>query len=225
MRSPVNEPPPPGLASDSVPRLKDELRRKAVTGREGAAPDVRAAWSRAVRERVLRLEAWRGARVVALFAAIRGEVDVLPLVAEALLRGKRAVFPRANRADRTLTFHGVASASDLVPGAFGVPEPPADPSRRVGIDEIDLLFVPGVAFDARGRRLGFGGGFYDRLIASRPGRARPGDTPRPLAVGLAFECQLLAEVPAEPSDERVDVLVTEVRTAWCDEHMNASTIL
>jgi len=189
--------------------------------REATPAGVRALQNTSVRERILALRCWRDARTVGLFAAIRGEVDLLPLVELALSIGKRAVFPRADRSGGTLTFHAVASAGDLLSGAFGVPEPPADPARFTPLHEIDLLLVPGVAFDARGGRLGFGGGFYDRLLSSVP----PSAGSRPLAVGLAFECQVVPKVPTEPSDRRVDALVTEARSLWCDRYGNRDRVL
>ncbi len=211
MRSSADEPLPPGAEGDSIQRLKAGLRREAIALREGTPADVRAAWSAALRERISTLRCWRDARTVGLFAAIRGEVDLLPLVGTALAAGKRAVFPRADRAGGTLAFFEVTSAGDLVPGAFGVPEPPADPAQAVAAGDIELLFVPGVVFDARGGRLGFGGGFYDRLL----GTAGPGAAAGVLAIGTGFERQVIPEVPMAPSDRRVDALVTETRSLWC----------
>jgi len=221
MRSPADEPLPQGAKHDLIDRLKDSLRREAIALREGMPPDVRAAWSEALRERITTLRCWKDARTVGLFAAIRGEVDLLPLVQTAVARGKRAVFPRVDRAGRTLVFFGVHSAGDLVPGAFGVPEPPADPARTVAAADIDLLLVPGVAFDARGGRLGFGGGFYDRLLGAA-GRAADAGV---LALGAVFERQILPEVPMAPSDRRVDALVTESRSLWCDGRDSRDRIL
>jgi 5-formyltetrahydrofolate cyclo-ligase len=212
MRSPADVPRASGADGDSIRRLKESLRRKAIALREGTPAPLRAAWSAAARERIAALRCWRDARTVGLFAAIRGEVDLLPIVADALSRGKRVAFPRADRAAGTLAFHAVDSAGDLRPGAFGVPEPQPDPASRVACADIDLLFVPGVAFDASGRRLGFGGGYYDRLLASM----RPEAAAATLALGLTFECQVFPEVPVEPSDQRVNALVTETRSLWCD---------
>ena len=221
MRSPEDEPLPPGAESSSIRRLKDSLRREVIALRESTSAGLRADWSAAARARIATLQCWSEARTVALFAAIRGEVDLVPLVPEALARGKRVVFPRTDRAGRTLAFHAVASAGDLLPGTFDVPEPPADPGSRVALSGIDLLLVPGVAFDTRGCRLGFGGGFYDRLLGSAPGVGEA----RPLAAGVAFECQVLEEVPTEPTDRRVDALVTQARSIWCDENGNRDRIL
>ena len=222
MRSPVDEPIPPVAESDAIRHLKDSLRRRMTALREGTPAGRREGWSAAARVRIAALRCWREARTVALFAAIRGEVDLLPLVTDAIAEGRRVVFPRADRATRTLAFHAVASPGDLAPGAFGVPEPPGDPGSLVASSGVDLLLVPGVVFDARGGRLGFGGGFYDRLLASLS-PAPPG--PRLFAVGVAFECQVVAEVPMESTDRRVDALVTEAQSVLCGERGRLDRIL
>jgi 5-formyltetrahydrofolate cyclo-ligase len=119
MRSPVDEPIPPGAESDAIRHLKASLRRRMIALREGTSAAQRDGWSAAARARIAALRCWRESRTVALFAAIRGEVDLLPLVTDAITEGRRVVFPRADRAARTLTFHTVASPGDLAPGAFG----------------------------------------------------------------------------------------------------------
>jgi 5-formyltetrahydrofolate cyclo-ligase len=95
--------------------------------------------------------------------------------------------------------------SELVPGTFGILEPTAElrelPPRQVLPSQIDLALVPGVVFDRQGNRLGYGRGFYDRLLRQLPREV--------LRVGLAFECQVVEELPVEPHDERMDWLVTE----------------
>ncbi len=98
----------------------------------------------------------------------------------------------------------IRSLDDLVPGYRGIREP----VRRVPGPVIDLAFVPGVAFDARGRRLGYGGGFYDRFLAA----IAPGAP----AVGYCFDAQVVEEVPAEAHDRRVEAIVTEQRVIRCE---------
>jgi 5-formyltetrahydrofolate cyclo-ligase len=195
MRAPHHSSRRAGSAADALGRSKVALRRRAIAIRDGLPPEQRRAMSAAIRERLQGLACWKEARAVGLYAAIRGEVDTLPLIEAARAAEKRVAFPRARRSEGTLAFYEVACAADLSLGAFGVPEPAEDDSRRLPI-------VPGVAFDRRGWRLGFGGGFYDRLL---------GACRRP-SVGLAYACQIHDALPAEDHDRGVDIVVTE--TGW-----------
>ena len=126
------------------------------------------------------------------------------IAAACLVQGKLTAYPRLTSSERALAY-AVCAPSDLIPGLLGTREPPrlapsADPSR------LDLVLVPGVAFDLQCRRLGRGRGHYDATLAQLSGRA--------VRVGLAFELQLVAEVPFEPHDAPVDAVVTEARVVF-----------
>jgi 5-formyltetrahydrofolate cyclo-ligase len=121
---------------------------------------------------------------------------------------------------RRLAFYPVpADPSQLRPGPFRIPEPPKEGVPPVPLEAIDVLLLPGVAFDPAGHRLGYGAGYYDRYLAPLKTEeagdalrlpASPETTKRrPLLVGLAFSVQVLPALPAEPHDVRVDVLATE----------------
>ncbi len=141
------------------------------------------------------LPAWRSARVVAGFVAVRGEIAITELLADAHTRGVTIVLPRVFGTD--LAFHRW-SGEPLIPGAYGIPEPhPSLP--RVDPARFDVLLVPGVAFTPLGARLGQGGGYYDRVLAR----------PRGLAVGVAWSFQVVDTVPTDPWDQPVDALLTE----------------
>jgi len=152
-------------------------------------------------------EVARRAGCVAGFAAVRAEIDPAAALDEVRRRGGRVAYPRVADAERPrLRFH-VAESAELRAGRFGIPEPPAS-NEEVGLGQIDLLIVPGVAFDAEGRRLGFGGGYYDELLGTRPsGAAAAG----PVVVGLAYDFQIVDACPAEPHDQMIDGVVTEAR--------------
>jgi len=176
-----------------------------LAGRAGVPPDVRAAASQAIAERLESLPAWRVARTVALYAAMGAEVETADLARRAVSAGKRVVWPRVATSGPTsgpaMEFAECAEA-DLVPGPARSLEPPAI-APAVAERDVDLVCVPGVAFDARGGRLGRGRGQYDATLALLPRRA--------FRVGLAFESQVVPAVPSEPHDERLDALVTETR--------------
>ena len=149
----------------------------------------------------------RRAGCVAGFAAVRSEIDPAATLDEVRRRGGRVAYPRVADDQRPrLRFH-LAESADLQAGRFGIPEPPAD-NQEVALGQIDLVIVPGVAFDAEGRRLGLGGGYYDELLGTRPSGE---GSARPLVLGLAYDFQVVDACPAEPHDQMIDGVVTEAR--------------
>jgi 5-formyltetrahydrofolate cyclo-ligase len=144
------------------------------------------------------------ARVVLLTLPFGSEWDTRLLLSKALAQGKTVAVPRVNQERRMLEIHAVCdAASEIAPGYRGIPEPRAD-CPPVAVATIDWVLVPGVAFDAEGRRVGYGGGYYDRLLPLlERGAAR---------VAGAFELQVVEHVPAAPHDTPVDAIVTERRT-------------
>lgn len=181
---------------------KREARRRALAARDALTPAERERRAAAVRARALEIPELAAAGTVMLFASFRTELDTLPLARRLLEAGKRLCLPRV-LAPRVMAAFQVADVdADLAPGKWGIPEPRAD-SPEVPPGEIDLVFVPGSAFDAEGRRCGWGGGFYDTYLP----RTRPG-TPW---VALAFEAQLVSRIECEEHDLPVTAIVTEDR--------------
>ena len=187
---------------------KHALRRE--TGRERASlPEpLRSARGAQACVRLLDLPelAHLEGRTVAGYVALagKGELDPAPALAAMASRGARVAYPRI--ASTALTFHQV-DRDALVPGRFGLLEPPAD-APALPLESLDLVVVPGVAFDTAGGRLGFGGGFYDRTFGDL---ARAGTRRAPL-IALCFDLQVVARCPVGPNDVRVDLVVTESRT-------------
>ena len=146
-------------------------------------------------------EPWNAANSVLCFAPLADEPDLWPLVAEALAAGKLVALPRyVSRARGYAACQVQDLSGELTIGKFRVREPlPSCP--EVALDRLELVLVPGVVFDLRGRRLGRGRGFYDRLLAEVRGAK----------CGVAFEEQVVAEVPAAEHDVRMDILLTPRR--------------
>lgn len=147
-----------------------------------------------------------GPRSVGLFASLDDEIDTRPLFATLREAGVLCVLPRCD--GDALVFHAVSSWSELQPGRYGVLEPVAGPAYPFSPQ--DLVFVPGLAFDQRGGRLGRGRGFYDRCF---PGPSGSG----PQLVGLGYEAQRVDEVPMEAHDRRLDALASEVGVRTCGQ--------
>lgn len=173
-----------------------------IAVRDAFPAEAKAAADRAICARLFALPEWQAAHTVFLYVSFRSEVDTHVLLAAALESGRRVLVPRVVRPVREIEACEVHSLQDLAPGTWGILEP-AHPRRVAHPQEVDLVVVPGLAFDAQGGRIGYGGGFYDRYLK----RVRP-DCVR---VGLAYEVQLVPKVPCGPKDARVHLVVTEAR--------------
>ncbi len=189
-------------ASDCRER-KAALRAQAAAARDALPLDRRRSADTRIRERLLSLDAWQRAQTVFLYVSFRSEVDTHDLLAEALAAGKRVLAPRVVRERGMIEACRIESAADLQPGRWGILEPPADPERVADPLSIDLVAVPGLAFDLRGGRVGYGAGYYDRYLA--------GTRPDCVRAALAYEVQVVPEVPCGPGDERMHLILTEER--------------
>jgi len=140
--------------------------------------------------------------VVGLYAAKGSEVETAGIDAAARARGLRVAYPRVAEGDRVLDFCEVL-LEELVVGRFGLREPPPG-APVIGVEDIAMFVVPGLAFDRRGGRLGWGHGHYDATLARGRAEAR--------RVGVAFECQIVELIESEPHDAPMHLIVTEVAT-------------
>ena len=193
----------PVIASATI-AAKRSLRETVVRNRDCISPTQRTIDSAGCVGRLLDLPAFANAKTVLSYMSFGSELDTHAILVESLARGKVVALPRmvnepASESMATLALHQVFGESDLLAGQWGIREP--QPScANVPLDAVDLMLVPGVAFDRCGHRLGYGKGYYDRLLAKR--------RPDALLVALAFDCQLVDEVPVTHHDVAVDVLIT-----------------
>lgn len=193
----------PGARPD--PReAKRVLRERILSARDVLPPDTRARFVEAIVATLAAREDFRLARTVMLSLAFRSEWETRALFARAWSLGKTVVAPRVDRQRRMLALCAVGDLErDVGRGYFGIDEP-LPHCEKVDPSAIDWVLVPGVAFDLAGHRIGYGGGYYDRLLpALRPDARR---------VAGAFELQIVERIPAAPHDVQVDAIVTEART-------------
>jgi len=173
--------------------LRDRLLKQRLSLREQEcsrlSQHVQASLSAAVE--------FKQAECVALYSPIRNEVHTLSLFEAALEAEKQVCYPRMQ--GDLLEFFRVVSPDDLVPGRWGVMEPSR--AKEVPLEDVGLMVIPGVGFDLQGHRLGYGRGYYDRLLEDA--------TRRPLLCGLAYEQQVVERLPRDPHDVQLDLLVTE----------------
>jgi 5-formyltetrahydrofolate cyclo-ligase len=183
---------------------KEEIRRKMRSTLRGLAPEKHAEASLEICRLAAALPAFREAKIVALFAPLPSEPDIHPLIEEAWAQSKRVAFPLMLQDGDSprLEWHEVTAWDEIiVAGPFGIREP--DPVRcpRIESESIQCAFVPGLAFDASGNRLGRGGGYYDSAIAAATGKIA--------WIGLMFACQEIPKVPRESHDQRLPEILTE----------------
>ncbi|MCB9616271.1 MAG: 5-formyltetrahydrofolate cyclo-ligase [Sandaracinus sp.] len=183
-------------------RMKEELRRRMRAVRKGLPREARAERSRKIGERLLEVPELASAKVVAAFVAIHGEVNLAPAVQRLRERGVAIALPRVDLEEQAIVLHAHEPGDVLDESGFGVPEPSPD-APRVDLASVDVVLVPGLAFDPNGFRIGYGKGYYDQLLPTLPNAFR-------LAVGYDF--QLVVEVPSLPHDVPVQAIVTDTRT-------------
>jgi 5-formyltetrahydrofolate cyclo-ligase len=187
-----------------TPTLQDEkrrLREQVIAHRARLTPAERDDASRRIADRVAALDAFAAARTVALYAPIGAEVDTAEIARRAHADRKALAWPRLPSGRLALEF-AACDPDRLVAGPHRTREPPPG-APALPPEGIDLVLVPGVAFDAAGQRLGRGRGHYDATLAAMPRRTA--------RVGLCFEVQLVSRLPSEPHDARLDAIVTELR--------------
>ena len=180
------------------------LRRKQLE--ETACLDL----SLRIQQRLLAAECFSRAEILALYSPINNEVRTEQLLAVARSQGKQVCYPRV--IGDSLQFVVIRSLTELQTGAFGVAEPTGD--CLLESRQIDLLVVPGVAFDRDGFRLGYGKGFYDREL-SRMTRST-------VSVGLCYDFQLCDSLPVEEHDQQLDYVATETQLIPCHKDVAGS---
>lgn len=183
---------------------KAPLRSAARAARNALEAAWRTGSSAAIARRILDLPELPAASVVTAYVSIGSEVETRGLL-RSLIELKGAVaLPRLDAETGLLEHYFVEDPElgGLVPGPYGIFEPPARAGlRKLGAERVELALMPGLAFDRTGGRLGMGAGHYDRFLA----RSRPA-----LLCGLAFSCQLMERIPMEAHDVRVDAIATEL---------------
>ena len=185
---------------------KAALRKEILARRDSIPVVVRKLKDRAIAELLFSLSEIQQSRTVFFFASFKSEVDTFSMIRRSLEEGKQVALPRVEGAD--LGLYLIKSLDELAPGYMQIPEPTVlTDDRKVSIHDVDAAIVPGVAFDRSGNRIGYGGGFYDRLLAGL-------EKPVPV-VAPAFEEQVIDSVPADPHDKKVSIIVTDRQEIRC----------
>jgi len=183
---------------------RNEVRQHILRCRMLMPPDRVKEKSKIIMEKIMTSDAYRKARSLMVYVDFRNEVGTESLISRALEEGKRVSVPITGIKEKKLTPSELLEyPGDLEPGAWGILEPRKSCVRPVDPMDLDMVIVPGVAFDSGGNRLGYGGGFYDRFL--------PGTRPGTVYLAPAFEVQMVENVFPGPLDVPVHIIVTEER--------------
>jgi len=177
--------------------LKAELRKYYIAKREQLSPAKRREKSRHISQRVLNQSVFTDARTVGFYCAFGSEVETREMMKTALSRGKKIFLPTINPKYKTMTFSAHDGELDsLACNFYGILEPQGPPQDS---NCLDLIIVPGLAFDKYGRRLGYGAGYYDRFLKKVDAKS----------IGIVFSEQLHTSLPVNKYDVPVDIVITD----------------
>lgn len=180
---------------------KDDLRKSFLKKRDELDYDTRIQNDKIILRNLIGLKEYRDANAIMCFVSFRSEVDTHDLIEESLRRGKRVIVPVVKREDNTLILCEIKSFLELKKGYMGILEPEIKESNIVEPNAIDLCFVPGAVFDDFGFRIGYGGGYYDRLIPQMREDA--------VKIGICYDIQRVEKLSPDEYDQKVDIIVTE----------------
>lgn len=184
-----------------IKKEKDAIRKENSQARDLIDLEEKAQMDKKICETATGLVSFRHADIILLYAPIKSEIDVIPIFEAAKQRGKRVAFPKCNTENRTIKFYFVDSLDELEPCAYGIREPKDtaplyDPSTTQGVA---VCFVPGLAFDSYGYRLGYGKGYYDKFMYEFLG----------CTIGVTYSQFILPSLPRGRYDKRCDIMLTE----------------
>lgn len=179
---------------------KKSLRSELLARRRALDHPLWQDASTAAQLRLITMEAFQRAACIALYSPVQQEIDTGLLFSKARADAKRVLYPLV--CGITLEFIEVIESGQCTPGAFGIPEP-CQTGKDQSLEEVDLIVVPGVAFDLQGHRIGFGKGYYDRCLDQL--------SQHTTVVGLCHDFQLVDRIPAEGHDIRMQYIVTDKR--------------
>jgi len=194
----------------SIQTRKQALRQSIIAAREKLPAAERLLLSRTIVRAICNLAGYRQAQTVLGYLNFGAELAADLWVRQALEDGKRVLLPRVNRASKYLDIYKVQDLQqDVAPGSWGIREPVIERCiKEDALGTVDLILLPGVAFTREGARLGYGGGYYDKLLEQMPHR--------PTLIAGAYALQIVQEIPQEKTDRNVGWLVTEKETIRCN---------
>ncbi len=180
--------------------FKAALRKKLLSKRISQSAKTKLKKDKKITSLILRDPLYQKSRNILFYMPIKGEPDTGALIKNALKSKKSVYLPKVDKSKKWLHIHKINSLNELCRGAYKIMEP-HHAAPKINPKKIDLAFVPGIAFDKKGSRIGFGRGYYDRLLKRVKCKK----------IALAYEFQMVKNIPVEPHDVFVDGIITEKR--------------
>jgi len=186
-----------------IVELKKELRKKMMVIRDSIDENIRRKKDEKITSKLKELLIKKNINSILLYASYKSEVDTWRIFEFCKHNNIKTAFPKVNVKEHKLEIYWVESIEDFSIGFNSIPEPKI--KTKAELNDIDLILVPAVAFDESCNRIGYGGGYYDRLLPMRNGDC----------IGLAYEEQIIDTLPVELHDIKVDLIITDKRVISC----------
>jgi 5-formyltetrahydrofolate cyclo-ligase len=195
---------------ESIRKKKSTLREEILNKRDSLDIAETKSKSTAIKEILFNLKEFKDANNIMLFVSFRSEVMTDIIIKEALALGKNVTIPLVEKSTVNLKLFYINDFNaDLSFGAYGILEPKTDHCKRAKKNDLDIVIIPGAAFSKKGDRIGYGVGYYDRFLESLPDNVTK--------IALAFELQIVDDVPTGEKDVKVDMIITEGQCIRCNE--------
>lgn len=202
--------------------MKRRLRKHLTEKRDAIPPDKKRLKEAAIEKRLFSLKEFKKADTILLYVSFRSEVNTMNYLEDVITLRKKLVLPRVDSRHRVLRLFEVKKIEELSPGYMGILEPGIRKEREMPLCQIDLIIIPGTGFDINGHRLGYGGGYYDRLL-NYGSKQLAKVKERIITIALAFEEQIGDKIPVEPHDIKVDMIITDQRVIHCKPDQTPAT--
>ena len=185
----------------AILQTKQEIRQRILDLIHHQREEDAALKSRIIYSKLLALKVFQKAKIVLFYCSFKGEVNTFPMIEKAIALNKQVAVPLIIKETRQIIAMLIASTKELISGSYGVPEPRYDAAKKISSEDLDLVVVPGVAFDKANNRLGRGAGYYDRFLSQLPSTVP--------SIGLAYDFQLVPVIPGiEPHDRPVALVLS-----------------
>jgi 5-formyltetrahydrofolate cyclo-ligase len=193
--------------------LKKSLRDKLVKKRDSIQTEKKKIKDTAIRKKLFALKEIKNAESILFYASFRSEVGTILSIKNALKLNRKVILPVVDSKKRELSLYEIKDVAELAAGYMGIPEPCVRRGRKINLVDIDIAIVPGAGFDVKGNRIGYGAGYYDKLLSKA---AKTDKSKRHMAkIALAFEEQIVPLAPNEQHDVKMDIIITDKRVIDC----------
>jgi 5-formyltetrahydrofolate cyclo-ligase len=186
--------------------MKKEIRSMILNKRNSMLFSEVLEKSERIKEQVFHMDEFKDAKTILFYVSYDNEVNTHEMIKKCLKIKKQVVVPKTDINNHTMLCSSLTKWDDLIAGAYNILEPRQKCLKEISLESIDLIIIPGIAFDGQGNRIGHGMGYYDRLLKEKINAHH---------LGLAFEFQIVEKIPPEIHDVKVKKIVTEKRIITC----------